>query len=380
MKKIEVSKNGLLNLYILCIVLSFLGANNLAFIYRAKYFSKINKIGKVFETVVAEVFVAKKNQEKSNCFLTAENKKNKEQNLLKIPDEYIAKLSGTFMVNDKTIYFNRNSLDEYDIIKHAPEVRFHPDEYYFPMSPLEFIRISRFRHYKGRMKRDEGYSKLQKNFVKGNSKNSEYYNVPVVKINSYGIKNGKNRRPRDSNKGMTLNVFIQPDENPTGSSAPTSKIAVYYDVTEQGYGWAISYWFFFGYNNGPLIQNHQGDWEKIVVLLDENRQITGVEMSAHGSHYFYPNGQFNLSGTHPIIYSANGSHANYPKPGIFPTKICIFKDKTANGGKIWKTWKLCADLKLQPWKDFAGAWGEVGATSYTTGPLGPWHKRRPNKN
>ena len=36
--------------------------------------------------------------------------------------------------------------------------------------------------------------------------------------------------------------------------------------------------------------------------------------------------------------------------------------------------KLAA-LEAQPWKNFAGAWGEVGELSHTTGPLGPWHKR-----
>jgi hypothetical protein len=32
-------------------------------------------------------------------------------------------------------------------------------------------------------------------------------------------------------------------------------------------------------------------------------------------------------------------------------------------------------LASQPWKDYAGAWGEVGNIATTTGPLGPWHKR-----
>ena len=96
-------------------------------------------------------------------------------------------------------------------------------------------------------------------------------------------------------------------------------------------------------------------------------------MAAHGKPTYYPMDEIKFNHGHPIVYSAKGSHASYNRVGNFHT---IGVDKTRDGGYKWKTWKHCLPLKDQPWRQFAGAWGEVGTARSTTGPLGPWQKRR----
>jgi hypothetical protein len=38
----------------------------------------------------------------------------------------------------------------------------------------------------------------------------------------------------------------------------------------------------------------------------------------------------------------------------------------------WVAWKSLADARKQLWYGFGGAWGDIGPTNATTGPLGPY--------
>lgn len=265
-------------------------------------------------------------------------------------------------------------MNHQDAIKYAPEIRLHSDERYFPMHPIDFIRLSRFRHHKG-WGSDEGYNKIRKKWYKNNSKASSYYDIPLEVINRFSShSNGKNRRPRDENNGSSWNVFLQPNGRPRGDRTPNRQVAVYYYIRRRRrmipfeIYWAITYWFFFGYNDGFLSQNHQGDWEHISLTFDLEKRLKHVYMAAHGSPTRYDKSSVRFIDEHPIVYSAKGSHASYPRPGIYH----FGTDHTEDGGYRWQTWLNCQPLKNQPWRNFAGAWGEVGEFSSTTGPLGPW--------
>ncbi len=61
----------------------------------------------------------------------------------------------------------------------------------------------------------------------------------------------------------------------------------------------------------------------------------------------------------------------YPRPGIFFDGL----DRCSTGGTTFATWHKLERVSAQPWRDYAGAWGDVGFVDTTTGPLGPWHKR-----
>ena len=177
------------------------------------------------------------------------------------------------------------------------------------------------------------------------------------------------------------------------SSQPDSEYVgapVYYEYVPQQY---ITYWFFYAYNNfdGPLVfnQKHEGDWEQVSIHLDcENKPLEIAYYKHGGADPFpwpssagnVPNGQesVTLVGTHPIVYSARGSHASYPTLGahtfvvkapLTGTEIPV-SDHT-NSGLPWKTWRALRPVKKQGWYGYGGSWGEVGEAEYTTGPLGP---------
>lgn len=262
------------------------------------------------------------------------------------------------------------SLGIAEIRAFAPVVRIHPGEAWFPMDPLQFVRLSRFRHHRG-WGADDGYNKRTLSWVRTDSHHADYYDVPVSFVNTYGPNaDGSNRRPRDPDSGSSWNVFLQPVGAPAGDRTPDGDVPVFYHYRRNGGRHEIQYWWFLGYNDAPASFNHQGDWEHVTVHI-EQREIVGVHFASHESGTWVPRQSLRFAGGRPVVYMARGTHASYPRPGSFYFGI----DETADGGHQWDVAQSLLSLGAQPWKDFAGAWGEVGTIATTTGPLGPWHKR-----
>jgi hypothetical protein len=264
--------------------------------------------------------------------------------------------------------------------RYAPVVVFHPAEGFFPEDPLTFIKASRFRHHKSSA-RDQGYSKARGGWVTTNSRDAEYFDIPVSVINSFTMENGRNRVPRHSNAGPRFNVFLQPEGRPTGNAAPEGQVPVFWRVRSVSGGeitHLIEYWFFFAYNDGPLKFNHQGDWEGIHVGLRNGVPIF-CSLTHHGAVTRVPYGELEKitrSGSERVVvFCAKGSHAFYKAPGDYPIRLGT-SDSTGRG-RSWDTSRKLLPLAEQPWKDYAGAWGEIGDPwwgSDTSGPLGPWWK------
>jgi hypothetical protein len=104
----------------------------------------------------------------------------------------------------------------------------------------------------------------------------------------------------------------------------------------------------------------------------EREMIVGVFMAAHEDGAFVrASTGLRFVGDRPLVYMAKGSHASYPTTGSWFSGL----DSTSDSGPQWDTSRLLRPLATQPWRDYAGAWGEIGAIGTTTGPLGPWHKR-----
>ena len=99
------------------------------------------------------------------------------------------------------------------------------------------------------------------------------------------------------------------------------------------------------------------------------RRVIGMWFAAHNSGAYVSRSKIQFVGTHPVVYMAWGTHASYPIPGR------VGYDFTGSGYQ-WHARLLLKPLSTQPWRNFSGAWGEVGFSTHTTGPLGPWHKRR----
>ena len=265
------------------------------------------------------------------------------------------------------------------------------------MNPTDFITLSRFRRHNGGSS-DDGYNKNNNGFVNGNSHSAEYYNIPVNTINSYHLMGSDalyNLRPRDKNSIGNNEVFLQPDDHLNGNLNPNGTVPVftyssfYTDINSGIKGERREFWVFYGYDEAGAAGvsfSHQGDWERIILdIIDDN--IQGAWLSQHTNLIYYPAEQLEISKSNGIqtlkVYSAEGSHAHYNKAGDFSILdimgIDIDKDHTRDGGYQWNITKNVLPLEQQEWKDYAGAWGEIGTGiqpwgDATSGPLGPWYK------
>lgn len=273
----------------------------------------------------------------------------------------------------KSPYSADVAVNAVDFSKFKVVVRLHPSEDYFPMEPVDFIKKSRFRHE--RSGSDEGYNKNSNKFVRNNSHNSEYYDIPVNVINGYGLESsGRNRRPKDDHKG-DYNVFLEPDDNLQGDHDPNTRVSSFLYTPDNV---KLQYWLFYGYNYSNvsgLSFSHQGDWESVTLNI-LNDTIEGAWLSAHGDDKYYDKNALEISiadGVQTLsVYSAKGTHALYNHPGKYHI---LNSDDASAGGYEWLITSKVSSLESQPWKDYAGAWGEVGQQAATTGPLGPWFKK-----
>ena len=97
---------------------------------------------------------------------------------------------------------------------------------------------------------------------------------------------------------------------------------------EQTDKYVIQYWFFYPFND--YINNHEGDWEHInVVVTDQNPENAQIEKVVYYFHHFYrPMSPYwyVVDGTHPVVFvgghgyvehigGGNGSHGSYLYPG-----------------------------------------------------------------
>lgn len=164
----------------------------------------------------------------------------------------------------------------------------------------------------------------------------------------------------------------------------------------------VHYFFFYPYNRGKdilgsIFGNHVGDWEKIRIRFVGEKPLT-MKVAYHDSARIYPvpapntndnSSEVMMWGTHPIIYSAKGSHGSYVRPGDHGYAV-VLNDETAEGGKIWNTHENVVIIDYAPvglyapeinWMNFTGRWGNpAGKTEMfgyhilESGPLGPSEK------
>jgi hypothetical protein len=155
------------------------------------------------------------------------------------------------------------------------------------------------------------------------------------------------------------------------SKAASIGYYTYAHVVRSGQSTVIQYWLFYVYNNGPL-NNHQGDIEVVEVFLDNAGNAQTVLLSQHGSGENAAWNDVEKTGSHPIVYVAQGSHANFFRS--YQGKIGIENDVVGSDGKT------IADLQVelltdQGWLDFPGRWGYWGTDEEVilgqAGPKGP---------
>lgn len=153
---------------------------------------------------------------------------------------------------------------------------------------------------------------------------------------------------------------------------------------------ALQYWFFYVFND--WVNTHEGDWEMIQLNFDAAtpadaliRHPVEVGFSQHSSAERATWGSAPLQivdGTHPVVYVANGSHANF-----FTSDLYLMRSSAEGVGCDDTTGPsltidpnlaviptdTAAYLRADPWLGFVGRWGERHA-AFFNGPTGPNQK------
>jgi hypothetical protein len=172
---------------------------------------------------------------------------------------------------------------------------------------------------------------------------------------------------------------------------------------------ALQYWLFYPANvysptvpPGTFWQSHEGDWEAVTVLLDRGQKPLLAGLSRHCAGARRDWQRMPRRGTHPLVYVAVGSHANYFSTGVkLHLRRCWPKEALAiyrayrvpivdhvGVGRTVRPAVVRISGAAPPWMRFRGTWGEdqyVGFPSvapfrYGAGPVGPaFHQlwRRP---
>jgi hypothetical protein len=106
----------------------------------------------------------------------------------------------------------------------------------------------------------------------------------------------------------------------------------YYGRVIRTSGWTVlQYWFFYAFNdwrsgfNGA--NDHEADWEQILIYLDADRDNRAVPVwAAFAQHDYHGRDlrrrwddldELDRVGDHPVVYAGAGSHASYFRPGEY---------------------------------------------------------------
>jgi len=166
---------------------------------------------------------------------------------------------------------------------------------------------------------------------------------------------------------------------------------VYARVTRESSFLIVQYWFFYAYNDGQLNQ-HEGDWEMIEVLLDAEENPISAVYSQHlqGQRVIWADVE-KIDGTHPKVYVARGSHANYFRP--YQGRLGLENDEVGADGVSLTPSEITLVMlgeqgadnhpASQSWLDFQGRWGDwaelADAAVGFAGPPGPGHGENSEK-
>ncbi len=165
---------------------------------------------------------------------------------------------------------------------------------------------------------------------------------------------------------------------------------VYARVTRTAESFVVQYWFFYAFNPGTLNQ-HQGDWEMIEIVLDSTETPL---YAVYSQHFTGERASWNDVGkvdeTHPRVYVALGSHANYFRP--YQGKLGLENDVVGNAFTLEPD-----DLQIvllgekgtgnhppsQDWLEYGGRWGNwaklADISLGAAGPRGPGHGENEEK-
>jgi hypothetical protein len=162
---------------------------------------------------------------------------------------------------------------------------------------------------------------------------------------------------------------------------------VYAHVATEGRELALQYWFFYVYNDFNNL--HEGDWE--MIQLDFHAASPGAALRrrpfelGYSQHVGAERAEWGSSklqldrGTHPVVYPAEGSHANYFSGALYLGRSAAEGVGCDDTNAPWRQLVPAVAVIPQapqaaraafPWLSFEGRWGERRRAFYDA-PTGP---------
>jgi|GEM_PF-2639339 len=229
----------------------------------------------------------------------------------------------------------------------------------------------------------------------------------------YGGSNGANpTRFSKSGAGESVSSLSGKKIDPDAAPVVGRWVMYAYVLTPSRFGGAadIQYWFFYPYDDAFSGFNHESDWERVTVTVNDQGKMISLYLTEHSNGtQFIPddtgtcNGGFvskytmkqngssarvclafstEGGGKHPIVYSADGTHAVYPSGCATQCSWTGYAgstdDYTTAAGPAWKGWLTSGSAKnyeivtdSTDWLQYANLWGEIGTSSVTTGKYSP---------
>jgi hypothetical protein len=150
---------------------------------------------------------------------------------------------------------------------------------------------------------------------------------------------------------------------------------------------ALQYWFFYVFND--FNDKHEGDWEMIQLDFDAATAAQALAKTpalvGYSQHQGAESAKWGdrklqlIGGTHPVVYAALGSHANYFTSALHLGRSAAQGVGCDDTSGTWRELRPIVDvvptqkadyLRGYPWLGFQGHWGEDHAGFYD-GPTGP---------
>jgi len=183
-------------------------------------------------------------------------------------------------------------------------------------------------------------------------------------------------------------LFAMPASTRGGATDRADWATYVHVFPRDGGGINVQYWFFYPYNDGPLLFDHEGDWEHLTVRVDEARQPVGAYLAQHEHDNPGPYRRWSRLrkvGDPIVVRSALGSHATYAEPDDAPwfDRLSRCTDVLRCEDPVWATWETpLLDLgeRAEPLQHpelfaYEGRWGTIGKIPGTSGPFGPVQHR-----
>ena len=149
---------------------------------------------------------------------------------------------------------------------------------------------------------------------------------------------------------------------------------------------AVEYWFYYTFND--FTDKHESDWEMAQVDFDASNAAQAllkgpyeVDLSQHagGERSAWTDTKLEKRGTHPVIYDATGSHANYFGSALYLGRGARegfgCDDTRSATTRLQPQVVLLPDVPSSPsapfaWLAFEGRWGQK-ESGINNGPTGP---------